>query len=340
MKCIKTIMLVTIMLAIVVPGTVFAQETDEMITVGVLSFYPPLQPIADGFIEGMAELGYVEGENITYIREGPLESFDEETMYEVAQSIVDADVDLLFGALEDEAQIFQELTSDIPIVFGIVYNPVGLGLVESVTEPGGNITGIEDGLSDARRLQIMTEIDPTIEKVYVTYNPANPEGLAILEAIEELAEELDLEIYPVEVIDHEDALAAIENMPDDTDALFLTPGGEMRDEEVNAEWQAASERLQFMVTAPAISYMPGLLLGYGIDFYSIGEQASGIADRILRGADPADLPVETVEFFLMLNLEAAEAIDLDIPRSILRQADIIIRPGDINEPEETPEGDE
>jgi putative tryptophan/tyrosine transport system substrate-binding protein len=328
MKHIKTVLTAITILIFVVTGTAFAQDNGATYTVGILNLYPELGNAVVGFKDGMDELGYVEGENITYVYDEtlPFGELDQDEIIEAAQALVDADVDLLFASSGDEAAILMELTSDIPIVFSLSSDPVGVGLVESLTEPGGNATGIETGGFHERRLQLMVEIDPTIAKVYYPYYPEGTGAEDMLQGLLETAEDLDIELVIAEFTDVDSVQAAIEDIPDDIDAIFFSPEGLLF--QFFPDWVGVSMQLQAGISIPAYMPMPGVLMGYGPDPSTGGQQASKIVDRILMGADPSDMPVQSAEYFLMVNLETAMVIDLDISRGILRQANMIVRPGE------------
>jgi putative ABC transport system substrate-binding protein len=330
----KIILITIVVLIAIVSGTTYAQDTDTYTVAVMVTFpTPPTEVITDnpffvGVKEGFAELGYVEGETITYLYE-PLFATETEKRSEIAQAFADAKPDVIVVLTAEEAFLFKELTSDIPIVFGVNEDPVAAGLVEDLLQPGGNITGIEDRLPDEGRLQIMKEIDPSLSKVYYPYNPQRPGVEAKLQAIIEMAEKLDIEIVPAEFTDPQAVEEAIKNIPEDIDGIFLTTDPLVLTH--IPELASISVSLQAMVSLPSAVEIDGVLVGYGIDVVAVGRQAAQIADRILRGADPAVTAVEPAEHSLLVNLEVAAAINLEIPRAVLRRADIIIRPGDQDE---------
>jgi putative ABC transport system substrate-binding protein len=336
MKHLKTGIFMLLIFTLTISGAAYAQENDSY-TIGILNITGRLQDAAVGFMDGMTELGYIEGENVRYLYDGPLEDLDSDQWPEMAQALVDADVDLLFATSGDEAQILQELTDTIPIVFSLSSDPIGAGLVESFTDPGGNITGIETAHYHERRLQLLLEMDPSIELVYYPYNPEGTGVEEMLAGLEEMADQLEIQLVTAAFTDVASVREALEDMPEDADAVFFSPEGLLF--QYLPDWVEAAMQLQAGISIPAYLPMPGILMGYGPDPFAGGEQAAGMVDRILRGADPADLPVESAEYFLMVNLETAEMIGIDLPRGILRQADLIVRPGDFDM-DEQPESDE
>jgi putative ABC transport system substrate-binding protein len=300
------------------------KETPKTYTVGVINLSENLNDSLVAFKEGMAKLGYIEGENITYIYEGVV-GMDQ--LDAVAQDLVAADVDLIFSLTTPATKAAQKATAgtDIPVVFIPVTDPVGAGIVKSLTQPGGNITGITYSLQEGRRLEWLMQVVPTIEQIYIVYNPGDQSPVLALETVSETAKQLGVELVTRQAGTAEEAAAAFENIPEEVDAILFLP-----DSVVNAritEWLeiAVQHKLPTSGTNTAFAE-DGALTAYGIDLtISARQEGARLADQILQGIKPADLPVEMAEFFAVVNLKTAEAIGLDIPDTILRQADIVIR---------------
>ncbi len=294
-------------------------------TIGVVNLSPLQEGTLEGFKEGMTELGYIEGENVTYLYEGATGDMDK--LDSVAQGLVEANVDLILSITTPATQAAQRATAgtDIPVVFVPVTDPVGAGIVDSLRQPGGNITGVTFGIQEGRRLEWLVQIVPTIEEIYIPYNPEDRSAVLALEAVSEVAPKLGVELIARETSTPEEVAAAFENIPEDADAIFFLP-----DSVVNArigDWLETAIELELPTSGPnPAAVEAGHLTAYGIDLTaSARQEAARLADQILRGIKPADLPVETAEFYLAINLKTAEAIGLDISDEILIQADTIIR---------------
>jgi putative ABC transport system substrate-binding protein len=320
MKYNKTILLALVILMGTLTGTVYAQDADETYVVGVLTYVS-----TNAFIEEMAELGYVEGENITYIIVTYNESTDEEILNTKVQEMLDADVDALVVNTDSVALQIQALIGDdIPIVFARSDDPVSTGAVESLVNPGGNITGVVSNNPNERRLQVLTEVNPETQKVYYLYSTLTGEAEAVLQRVQELAEDLEIELVPAPITDLASSLELLENTPEDTDWFFLTPYVPF-DAEFHEALLALSESRQIGIAGFTDTPSRGYLIGYGASMDDTSRQAATIVDLVLRGASPEDLPVQTAENFLMIDLTTAETIDWDILVSVLRQADTIVR---------------
>jgi putative ABC transport system substrate-binding protein len=293
-------------------------------TIGVINLAPTLEDAFTGFKQGMTDLGYIEGENVVYIYAGPTGSIDK--LDGVAQDLVKAQVDLIFSITTPATQAVQKATADnnIPVVFGVLTDPVGAGVVTSLTQPGGNITGVTFGPQEARRLEWLTRIAPAVKRVYIIYNPNDSSAKLALETATATAARLGLEIISREAGNADEVTAALTDLPDNIDALYLLPDSQTEAQLADILAVAIARNLPTSV-ANVGAVENGPLYSYAMKLDPTGRQAARLADQILKGIKPADLPVETTEFFLAINLKTAEAIGLTLPDDILSQADTIYR---------------
>jgi putative ABC transport system substrate-binding protein len=276
----------------------------------------------------MAELGYSEGQDITYIYEGPV---DNNGLERVAQALLGQDVDLILAITTPAAQVAQAVAAgasyheaEVHIIFAPVTDPVGAGLVSSLKQPGDNITGVTTGGSDAQRLAWLLRVAPQTKRVYLPYNPTDRSPVTALEQIRAAANKLGVELVLREASNADQVQAAIADIPPDVDAIFIGPDSLVGS--FYAGWVQAAIDRRLPLTGSSTSHVEaGMLLSYSYDTVAVGRQAARLADQILKGVEPADLPVETAEFFLSINVKTAGAIGLDIPNSILRQAHQVFR---------------
>lgn len=298
--------------------------SDETYAIGVVNLGPVLDPVFDGFKSRLAELGYVEGENVTYIYDGPVN--DISLIEAEVQQMIDADVDLILALSTPVAQVAKELTADnqIPIVFAPITDPVGAGLVESMANPTGNLTGTTHGPQIGLRFEWLTRLDPTIDRIWIPYNSDDAAPRRSIQIIDETAETLGVEYVAVETRNLDELNEAIENIPEDIDAIFL-PADTLVVSNAVPFIELALERDLPLSVPSALLVSEGALVSYSFNFFECGEQAGRLGTQILEGTAPNDLPVEVNEFFLTLNLETADAIGLEISNDILRQADEIFR---------------
>jgi putative ABC transport system substrate-binding protein len=298
------------------------ETQDKTFTIGLVNEVEVHSPAVEGFKAGMTDLGYVEGEDIVYVYNGTTP--DTQAIDDAIQSMLDQDVDLIFtaGGLPPRRAKQAVEGTGVPVVFGAVSDPVGLGIVDSIARPNGNLTGVQVGLEIPKALEWLVTITPGASKIYVPYNPDDIASTATLATMEQIPSQLGIELVLGEVHSVEEAVAAIENLPEDIDAIFRIPAPTLdpRNDELS---QAAIRR-----GLPMGSCLPldeAVLITLASGLFEVGKQTARIAHQVLQGDEPAVLPVETSEFFMTINLKTAEAIGLDVPENILRQADTIVR---------------
>ena len=295
-------------------------------SIGVVNYVQVLDPVFAGFKAQMAALGYVEGKNVTYIYHGVLEP-DPQVIGRAVKRLIDQKVDLLLplGTLPALAAKKTVEGTNIPVVFAPVVNPVGEGIVESLSRPGGNVTGIQIGYAVPKALEWLHKIVPQATKVHVIYHPKDTVALTSIKPLPAIASSLGIELVLDEVRSTEEAIAAIETLPKDA-AIFVVPTPSL--EPLSALIEVAVQH-GIAVGASNHSYLSSMQAGavvtYAGSFPAMGQQAARLADQIVKGTKPADLPVETAERFLHINLQTATAIGLDIPDEFLRQADMVMR---------------
>lgn len=296
--------------------------TPPTYTIGIASEFPP-HDILDRFKPKMAELGYVEGENITYIYSGILGGGLQANEAEI-KSLMDQKVDLLLTLGNMPAQVAKKAVegTDIPVVFAPVTNPVGEGLVESIRYPGGNLTGIQGTDPTPKALEWLLKLAPDTKQVYAPYHSADRIAPLSIKFLPDVAAQLGIELTLDKVDSGDQVLAAVKALPQDSAILF--PISPSIDPSLDDILKLSIER---GIPAGSTTNLTQdkLLFTYGTDLPRMGEQIAVMVDKIFDGAKPGDLPVETAEFILVIDLRTSRAIDLDIPDEILRQAQKVIR---------------
>ena len=296
----------------------------EIYKVGVVNLAPPLEPILEGFKVGMEETGYMEGQDITYIYDGP--AANPEALNGVLENLKNEKVDLVltFGTLATLTAKESLAGTDIPIIFGPVTDPVASGIVADVLNPGGNITGIQTGNPTPKRLEWLLKIDPGIKRLYTFNNPVDNSSVQALAALKQTAPIFNVELVIRDTSTPEEITVALNEMPEDIDAIFLPASAFF--ERNNAQFVEFANAHKLPLAAPATENVrDGALISFGHDNVPLGQQASHLGDQILRGVNPADLPIESADLFVSINLKTAEIIGLHIPDEIIRQANIVVR---------------
>lgn len=298
-------------------------QKPKTFTIGIVTESPATASTLEAFKAGMAELGHVEGKDVAYVYNGPLgsdaEAIDGEIKKLLAQKV---DLLLVIGLLPAQRAKQAVASTNTPVVFAPAQAVVENGLVGSMSHPGGNLTGIQAGNEIPKALEWLVKITPNTKKIYVPYNPADGASVGFLPIVDQIASQLKVELVHGEVKSVEEAVAAIENLPKDVNAIFRVPSPTL-DSRSSELSQAAIKR--GLPTGSFVASDEMMVLTLAIDSVEMGKQAARLTQQIRQGIKPADLPVETAEVYLTVNLKTAQAIDLDLSDEILSQADQIIR---------------
>ena len=300
------------------------EPVNQIVTVGVL--HPTKNDVEtfDGFRDKLAALGYADGTDVEFRYNGPTGPGDK--LVTAAEEMVRSGVDLIFASGTPAAVAATTAADgkDTVVVFGPVSNPVGAGIVETLRRPGGHVTGVTLPKSASKRMKWLIDIAPNTKAILIPFNPDDKSSVSSMELARAAAKTLGVEVLPhaVQNIDAVDKL--IGNFPASADSIFL-PRDSMISGRV-VEITAAATAQGLPLSAPGLKHVgKGGLVSYGFAHYEVGERAAELADKIFRGASPADLPVETASSFLAINLKTAEAIGLPIRKDHLKQARDIIR---------------
>jgi putative ABC transport system substrate-binding protein len=294
----------------------------ETYTIGVVIEIPSLGDTLDGFKAGMTQLGYVEGKNITYIYHGATGADPKANDAEI-KSLMDQKVSLILVLGTSPAIAAKRAVegTGTPVIFAPVVDPVGEGLVKSISHPGGNLTGVQGtAIATPKMLEWLLKIAPDTKHVYVPYNPADPIAVSSVTPLPDAAAKLGVELVHGEVSSGEQELAAIKTLPKDSAILFVVSPSLFSSLE-NALNLAVELRIPTGANLPTDKS----LFNYSSDNSQIGKQAAVLADKILKGTPPGDLPVETADLSLSINLKTAQAIGLNVSDDILRQASTVVR---------------
>jgi putative tryptophan/tyrosine transport system substrate-binding protein len=271
------------------------------------------------------DLGYIEGKNIQLEHRFPAENPNR--FRTLARELVDSKVDAVIAVTTLGAVELKKLTSTIPIVFAIVADPVGFGLVQSLARPGGNATGLSLMTIDlsGKRLGLLKEAVPNLSRVALLVDPTDPFRQRTFKANQVAAETLGLSIWPVEIAAPDDVEPAFAKITQDrADGVVFGAGSLLFNLRARIGAAALAHRL------PALAYIAeevpsGLLMSYGQDLPDYFRRAAGYIDKIVKGAKPADLPVEQpTKFKLLLNLKTANALGVKLSDNLLSLADEVI----------------
>ncbi|MFO1080889.1 MAG: ABC transporter substrate-binding protein [Reyranellaceae bacterium] len=304
-----------------------AQGPERRRQVGVLSPFSPVaaRPWHAAFEAGLGKLGWTIGSrlDLTYrYAEG-----NPARLAPLARELLQRPVELLVTEVTEATQAAKAATDTVPIVMIGVGDPVGAGLVASLARPGGNVTGLSQNVveSSAKRLELLAEVVPGLRAVGVLWNPGDSNSVLTWRELEAAARRLAIELRSLEVRDG----AALEQRlatapPTEIQALYVTPWPLFVAHLPAVAGFARSHRLASVFHLGDFAEAGGLL-SYGPDRIDLFGRAASYVDRILRGASPADLPVEQpTQYDLVVNQAAARAIGLVVPPVVLERASRIV----------------
>jgi putative ABC transport system substrate-binding protein len=299
-----------------------AQRGERQRTIGLLSAggTPSVS-----FADAMRQFGWIEGKNVTF--EPRYAGNKLERLPALAMELVRLNVDVIvaFGTLAPLAA--KQATTTISIVMGAAGDPVGSGLVVSLARPGGNVTGMSLMTPDlgGKRLELLKEVRPRLARVAVLWNAANPYPAIVFKETQAAGRTLGIEVLSLEV-----------RGPDDFDAAFNAGRQQRPDALVTVEDPLTTSHAKLIVETAAAQQLPSLhglrqfvtaggLMSYGASLADLVQRAAGYTDKILKGAKPADLPVQQpTKFELVINLKTAKALGLTVPDKLLVAADEVI----------------
>lgn len=271
------------------------------------------------------DLGYIEGKNIVLEHRFPAEQ--PQRFRSMAQELVDLKPDVIISVQVLGAVELKKLTHTIPIVFVLVSDPVGFGLVETLGRPGGNATGLSLMTNDlsGKRLELLKQAVPNLSRVALLVDPTDAYKERTIKSHQAAAEALGVSLWSVEILTPDEIEPAFARIAADrADGFVRGPGGMLFVERARLGAAALRYRLPGMSTV-AEEVPDGRLMSYGQDFPDYFRRAASYADKLLRGAKPADLPVEQpTTFKLVVNLKVANALGLVLPQSLLLSADEVI----------------
>jgi putative ABC transport system substrate-binding protein len=303
-----------------------AQQAAKLPTIGYLG--PNTRsvdgPRIDAFLQRLRELGWLDGRTMTI--EYRWAEGRNEHLADMAAELVRRKVDVIFTSATPPTIAAKQATSIIPIVFAAVGDPVSAGVVDSLSRPGGNTTGLSLQQTDAvgKRLELLRELVPALRRLAIMANTGNASARLDMREAETTARALGLESVTSEVPRREDIAPAFEPLKGRVDALYVCNDPLMTTNRVRINTLALGARLPTAYGNREYVEAGGLM-SYGANFLDLYRRAAELVDKVLRGAKPADLPVEQpIKFDLIINQITAKALGLELPATVLARADEVI----------------
>ena len=315
--------------ALTVPFGVIAQQQGKVWRIGYLNDREPsdaYQRRFDAFKAGLRELGYIEGRD--YVIEHQYAQNDITRLPALAAKLIALKVDLIIIQGTPAAVAARNATRDIPILITTVSDPIGSGLAATLSHPGGNVTGLTNGIASelyTKRLDLLRQILPGLGRVGFLYNPDNSGDPPALKQFESDCRKLQIKSIPAAVRKKEEIATAFEILKrDKAEALLVSTAG------TNNAWRtsiiewAARHRLPAAYGNTEIAESGGLI-SYSANSLDLYKRAAAYADKIFKGAKPRDLPIEQpIKFETTINLKTAKALGIKIPDVVMLRADKVI----------------
>ena len=304
-----------------------AQDPAKIPKIGFLSSGPATRPWRASFQREFEKLGYVDGKNVIFIHRFADTNYDR--LPSLAEELVRLKVDVIITPGSNDTRAAKDATKTIPIVFlGAGSDPVALGLVDSLARPGGNLTGVSSIKSAlaGKRLELLKETIAKLSRVAVLWNPQNAGSTQVWKESQPQAKELGLQLHSM-TVDSANQLESRfkEAVKARSGALVATAGALLATIQIQIISLAAKYRMP-AIAAGGEFVDNGGLMSYGPDRIEPYQRGAVMVDKILKGAKPADLPVEQpTKFEFVINLKTAKALNLTIPQSVLYRADKVIR---------------
>ena len=285
--------------------------------------HPALDAAREGFKEALADEGFVEGVNVEYTLGNA--NGDMSVAATIAQKFVSEDVTLILAIATPIAQTCAAATTRIPIVFSCVTDPVAAEVVDSWDKPGGNVTGVSDWADVATQIKLIVDVVPNVKKLGTIYNAGEVNSLVQIEELEKCITGLGIdEIVSRQVSTSADVATAAYAL-EGVDAIWI-PTDNTVASAYEAVIKVCEEKKIPLFGADVAIVEKGAIGTPGIDYHFLGEQSGKMAARVLRGADPANMPVEKCDMTdLYINLVAAQKMGVTIPQAVLDKATEIIK---------------
>jgi len=301
----------------VVPLAADAQEVGKIPRIGFLAVPSRWDrtPMSDSFVQGLRELGWVEGKDVAI--EYRYADGRADRLSELAAELVRLKVDLIFASSTAVAVAAKTATSTIPIVVPTMSNPVELGLIASVARPGGNVTGLSYSLGleiFSKQLELLKETVPKVRRVAILSNPANPSRAGAIKSVKVAARSLGVQLQLLEARGPNEFDGAFGAMARERAGALLVMGDPVFDSQRTRLAELVAKSRLPAIYGLRTQTEAGGLMSYGVDLRDNSRRAATYVDKILKGAKPADLPVEQpTRFELVINAKAAKALGLTIP---------------------------
>jgi putative ABC transport system substrate-binding protein len=293
------------------------------IAIALIAPISVLQANIDTFKQGLAKRGLVAGKNLTYIDKNAQGDLSSTTL--IAQQIVQQKPDLIYAVGTPLVLAFQKQTSTIPILFGVMTDPVGAGVAKSPQQPGGNLTGTSDFLPASLTFDFIQQVLPQAKKIGLLGNPSEANTAGQIKLLRGEADNRSFQLLSAPTASTNDILPAIQSLKGRVDAGIVTQDATLNTAIATVARAALDNKIPLFGTGGASTAEQGVLLGYGVDYAGVGDIAADQALRILtKGAKAASMPIyyasQQSGLQVEVNVATAKALGITLPDSLLKKA--------------------
>lgn len=315
-----TLSLIFLLTVLILSCNTNKKEKVYHIGISQLMTNPGIDAIREGFIGEMTKLGYRGSVNIKYTFENS--QGDNAVAQSIAKKFVNEKYDMIFAITTPTAQVCaKEIKgTNIPLVFGAVTDPVSAGLVNSLEKPGGNITGTSDKWPTAAQFDLLIQLVPTVKTIGVVYNPGETNSEFNILEVENVCKTKNLKLLKVAVSNTSEVYAAAQSLVGKIDAYYISADNTVITA-MDAVIKVSEKNKIPLLPGVSSNVEQGGFGTLGPNYYDVGVEAAKIADRIIKGEKPADIPVSTAKNFeYFFNLKSAMATGVVIPEDLLKKA--------------------
>ncbi len=299
----------------------FADEA--FVAVTAIVEHPALDACRDGIRDELKAAGYEEGKNLKFVYESA--QGNPGTAVQIAQKFVGENPTVIVPISTPSAQAVVGATTDIPVVFTAVTDPLGAKLVTSLEKPGGNVTGMSDLSPIAKHLELIKEITPKATKIGVPYNPGEANSVTLLDLLKKHGSAMGYEIVEAPAPKSSDVLAAAESLVGKADVIYV-PTDNTIVSAFEAVVKVGIDNQIPVYAGDTDSAKRGAIAALGFNYYDVGRQTGKIVLRVLKGEKPGDIPVEGVQITeLFVNPGAAAKMGVTIPDAVIARAKEVVK---------------
>lgn len=308
--------------AVMIGGAPVAQADGVTVAVTAIVEHPALDAVRDGIKDELEANGYKVGGNLTFVYESA--QGNPATAAQIARKFIGDKPDVIVAIATPSAQAAVSATSEIPVVFSAVTDPLGAKLVSNFEKPGGNVTGLSDMSPIGQHLDLIKEVTPGAKRIGVAYNPGEANAVALVDLLKSEAPGKGLSIVTASAPKSSDVLAAARSLVGKVDAIYV-PTDNTIVTALESVIKVGIENGIPVYSGDTESVNRGTIAALGFNYYDIGRQTGKVVLRILKGEKPGDIPVRIADGTdLFVNPAAAKKMGVSIPKSLVARATKVV----------------